>query len=101
MKLIVDRREGTRNTWRGFTALGSEVIKSFDQRQLFWGGNPKFIIVATQYMQFGYALGLSVIFTFWRDLHSELAAFNPELLLLFLLVSYTFFLHLAVEILPW
>ena len=47
MKLFVEDEEGSRKTFRGFTALQSKM-KSYDQISLFWGGNPRIIIYMTQ-----------------------------------------------------
>ena len=100
MKLTVcDPEEGTRKTWR--TSLKSATETEVDQVKLFWGGSPHFIIVATQYMQFGYALGLAMIFTYYQDFAASYSIVNPNWLLFALLLSYAIFLHLVSKILPW
>ena len=102
MKLTVfDSEEAQRKTWRGFTALNSKATKSVDQVKLFWWNNPHLIIVATQYMQFGFALGLAVIFTYYKDFQASYHIISPNYLLLFLLLSYGIFLFLLSVILPW
>jgi len=99
MKLTVNDESGLRKTYADFSALLDG--KSVDQLALFWGGSPQLIIVATQYMQFGYALGLAIIFTYWKDIHSYYAPLNTDWMLVGLLISYAIFLHLLAEIIPW
>lgn len=100
MKLTVMDTEGsTHKAWRGFSAL--DTAKSVNQVKLFWGNNPHLIIVATQYMQFGYALGLAVIFTYFKDFTAKAERFRPQYLLLMLLLSYFIFLGLVSAIIPW
>ncbi|KAL7540630.1 hypothetical protein ACHAXR_010673 [Thalassiosira sp. AJA248-18] len=100
MKLTIFDSEGSmKQTFRrGASPLDS---KSIDQLTLFWGNNPHFIIVATQYMQFGYALGLAMIFTYYKDFSAKYSLVNPNYLLLTLLISYLIFLHLVSVIIPW
>ena len=93
-------------TWRGFTVLNSRnsannKSKSVDQVKLFWWNNPHLIIEATQYMQFGYALGLAMVFTYYKDFLENWNVVNPNILLLGLVVSYIIFLFLMSVIIPW
>ena len=68
MKLTInDESNSARKTFRrGASTTGTDTVDQ-DQVDLFWGSSPHFIIVATQYMQFGYALGLAMIFTYYKD----------------------------------
>ena len=88
-------------TWTVRAADADESMKerrSREQLNLFWGGAPHYIIVATQYCQFGYAIGLAVI-----------AVYNKELakgdwvmtMLLVWLASYGVFLFLVNRMMPW
>ena len=43
----------------------------FDQQSLFWGSSPRFIIIMIQFMQFGFALALSILLVFWDDIHPQ------------------------------
>ncbi|KAL7553150.1 hypothetical protein ACHAWF_016399 [Thalassiosira exigua] len=82
------------------TGVRVSTRRSVDQKTLFWWGNPEAIIVATQYMQFGYALGLAMIFTYYKEFEKyqkHLATF----LLMAVVVSYLIFLHLLSKIIPW
>ncbi|KAL3802312.1 hypothetical protein HJC23_007137, partial [Cyclotella cryptica] len=93
MKLTIDDEDNGTKSWRGFTALRTEM-------NLFWGGNPRVIIVLTQFMQFGYALGLAAIFTYWQQFESQSFDYKDRMLVA-LLISYGIFLHLLADILPW
>ena len=43
----------------------------FDQQSLFWGSSPRYIIIMIQFMQFGFALALSILLVFWDDIHPQ------------------------------
>jgi hypothetical protein len=49
-------------------------------------------------MQFGYALGLAAIFTYWKQIGST--DFKEKLLVV-LLIGYGIYLHFLADILPW
>jgi hypothetical protein len=49
-------------------------------------------------MQFGYALGLAALFTYWKQLGST--EFKEKLLAV-LLIGYGLYLHFLADILPW
>ena len=102
-----EEEEEHTKTWRGFTVLNSSrnssnnKSKSVDQVKLFWWNNPHLIIEATQYMQFGYALGLAMVFTYYKDFSKNWTVVNPNFLLLGLVISYIIFLFLMSVIIPW
>eukprot|EP00985_Skeletonema_marinoi_P022757 scaffold14708_cov128-Skeletonema_marinoi.AAC.1 len=75
-----------------------EEQRSREQLNLFWGGAPHYIIVATQYCQFGYAIGLAVIAVY----NKELAKGDWVATMLFVwLASYGVFLFLVNRMMPW
>ena len=87
-------------TWTTRTAVDVSVDekRSREQLNLFWGGTPHYIIVATQYMQFGYAIGLAFIFVYHKGLaKSDWVA----TLLLAWLASFSVFLFLVNRMMPW
>ncbi len=91
-------------TWTTTVRSGDAVDESVDEKRsreqlnLFWGGTPHYIIVATQYMQFGYAIGLAFIFVYHKDLaKSDWVA----TLLLAWLASFSVFLFLVNRMMPW
>jgi len=101
MKLTVyeSQESSRRKTWiDGAVRSGTKYV---DQVTLFWWNNPHIIIVAMQYMQFGYALGIAMIFTYYKDFSSSYTLVNPIYLLLVLLLSYLIFLHFVSVIIPW
>ena len=100
MKLtIYDQNQSRQKTWN--RAVSDRSSKYVDQGSLFWFSNPHFIIVVTQYMQFGYALCLAMIFTYYRDFKAKYELVNPNYLLLALLISYLMFLQIVSVIIPW
>ena len=86
--------------WR-FTALNKGTTTSFDQLDLFWGSNPRVVIVITQFLQFGYALGLAGVFSFSKSWQGYEVIAHMEFLLLIILLSYSIFIKLISDILPW
>eukprot|EP00804_Cyclotella_cryptica_P005212 CCRYP_018899-RE/>CCRYP_018899-RE protein AED:0.10 eAED:0.10 QI:455/0.55/0.8/1/0.55/0.7/10/382/1227 len=69
---------------------------------LFWGGNPRFVIILTQYMQFGFALGLAACVTYWKELYSaSYSHTNVVWMLPVVAVSYVLFQPLLADILEW
>lgn len=83
------------------TFHSSIEARSVEQVALFWWNSPRLIIVATQYMQFGYALALAMLATYHKDFTAKRHFVPPGYLLLVLLVSYLIFLYLVAVILPW
>ena len=71
--------------------------KAREQLNLFWGGNPHYIIVATQYCQFGYAIGLAVIATYNKQLSEGMVT----TMLIAWIASYSVFLILVNRMMPW
>jgi hypothetical protein len=81
------------------SALSEGTTKSFDQLDLFWGSNPRFVIDITQFIQFGYALGFAGIlsyFPMWREYEVKHIGFSVGLLL-----CYAIFIKLISDMLPW
>ena len=100
MKLtLYDRDTASRIIWRGSSSSGGAI--AVDQEALFWWNNPHLIIVITQYMQFGYALGLAIIFTYYKDFAQSYNIVDPNVCLAALLLSYVTFLSLVSVIIPW
>lgn len=91
-------------TWTTTVRSGDAVDVSVDEKRsreqlnLFWGGTPHYIIVATQYMQFGYAIGLAFIFTYHKDLSKR--DWVATLLLVWI-ASFSVFLFLVNRMMPW
>jgi hypothetical protein len=42
------------------------------QLSFFWGSDPHLVIAIIQFMQFGYALALSIIIIYWKDMKGDL-----------------------------
>jgi hypothetical protein len=90
--------------WTGFSVLSSFYTKTVvDQRDLFWGSNPRIVIVVIQYMQFGFAFAFSVVFTFHQEIQANKSLSNvffPYPFLGFAL-TYVIFLMIMTDVLPW
>lgn len=69
------------------------------QMNLFWGGSPKMIITAIQFMQFGYALFLSVVIIFWDTIHDGNVV-GIYWYLVAIAVCYTLFVFVAAHVIP-
>ena len=74
--------------------------ESFNQLDLFWGSNPRIVIVIIQYMQFGYAIVLAGALSFYDDWKDD-AFISWNTFLLLVLLSYSVFIKLSSDILPW
>lgn len=81
-------------------ALHDGTTEFFDQLDLFWGSNPHIVIVIIQYMQFGYAIILAGALSFYEDWIGYTSISWSGFLLLVLL-SYSIFIKLTSDILPW
>jgi hypothetical protein len=82
------------------SALHGGTTKSFDQLDLFWGSNPRAVIVIIQIMQFVYATGIAGVLSYYNAWPVSAAVKNYQFLLL-LLFSYSVFIKLTSDILPW
>jgi len=68
------------------------------QLELFWMGDPKLVIASIQFMNFGYAVMLSVVIIYWEEIEdSSIPAF---VFLLILLVCYSLFLYVTAHVIP-
>jgi hypothetical protein len=65
---------------------------------LFWFGNPAYVIGIIQFMDFCYALGLSIIAMYWPTLEKGEVA--PYIFLAGVLLCYTLFLKVMAEVIP-
>jgi hypothetical protein len=66
------------------------------QRSLFWFGEPKLVIAAIQFMQFGYALALAIVLMYWEIF----TALLPFWYLGAVLVCYSVFVYVLSLVLP-
>ena len=68
------------------------------QLALFWGGDPKLVIAAIQFMQFGYAVALSVIIIYWNEI--DTGGVGMEVYLVVLCLCYAVFVLVAAQVIP-
>ena len=71
---------------------------SVQQMQLFWLGNPKVVIALIQFMQFGYAVALSVVLIFWDLIQSGDIAMRWYVIAI--IITYSIFLFIVAKIIP-
>lgn len=81
-------------------AEGDSPNEDFDQMSLFWGGDPKVFIVMIQFMQFGFAVGLSILLVFWNDIDVYYAAYPAWNFLVCVLVCYFSFVFIMARVIP-
>lgn len=67
-----------------------------EQLDLFWFGEPKFVITIIQFMQFGYALGLAIVLMYWK----YLTTVEPYYYLLAVVSCYVIFVFVLSKALP-
>ncbi|GAX10646.1 hypothetical protein FisN_14Lh152 [Fistulifera solaris] len=68
------------------------------QLSLFYGSDPKLVIAAIQFMQFGYAVNLSVVIIFWQEIDD--GRIPMVVYLLVIAVCYTVFVHVTARVIP-
>ncbi|GAX22530.1 hypothetical protein FisN_14Hh152 [Fistulifera solaris] len=68
------------------------------QLSLFYGDDPKLVIAAIQFMQFGYAVNLSVVIIFWQEIDD--GNIPMVVYLLVIAVCYTVFVHVTARVIP-
>ncbi|CAJ1963582.1 unnamed protein product [Cylindrotheca closterium] len=66
------------------------------QKDLFWLGEPQFVISMIQFMQFGYALALAVVLMYWKSF----TTFEPYYFLLAVVACYSIFVFIVSRTLP-
>jgi hypothetical protein len=69
-----------------------------EQLSLFWGGDPKLVIVAIQFMQFGFAIALSILLIFW-DIINE-GGVGMEFYVIAVVFSYSLFVAVVAKVIP-
>lgn len=69
-----------------------------EQISLFWGDSPKLVIEAIQFMQFGYAVALSIVLIFWGKLDDSLVPIVWYLAAF--AACYTLFVFVAAHVIP-
>lgn len=82
------------------TRSGQQVAQITNQQALFWGGNPKFIRSIIQFMQFGFAISLSILLVFWKDIDVYYAPVSAWGILLCVLGCDAAFLAIMSLVLP-
>ena len=69
------------------------------QQALFLFGDPELVINVIQFMQFGYAIALSVVFVYWDDMQKD-DDFDASAYLVATLLCYSVFLIVMARVMP-
>ena len=69
-----------------------------EQLALFWGGDPKYVIAAIQFMQFGFAMALSVVLIFYEIIND--GDFPMVTFLLAIFFCYALFVYVTAQVIP-
>lgn len=83
-------------------APANDGLPAFNQQSLFWGSSPRYIIILIQFMQFGFALALSILLVFWDDIHpqSESPGLKAWYFLLAVVLGYICFVAIISRVVP-
>jgi len=95
---IMHREELWQPTSEGDKKTEEEESLAKVQTSLFWGGSPKIVIAALQFMQFGYALFLSVVIIFWNTIAD--GGVGMEWYLFGIIICYSLFVAVASNVIP-
>eukprot|EP00978_Attheya_sp_CCMP212_P002505 scaffold5101_cov56-Attheya_sp.AAC.3 len=84
------------------TVRSISTIPGADRRQLdlFWGGDPYYLIGCFQFMQFGYAIAGATLLAFWTVFDVEYSTINPFSLIAAVIICYTLFVLTLAQTLP-
>jgi hypothetical protein len=70
-----------------------------EQRDLFFLGDPAWIITMAQFTQLGYAISFSIVFTFWKDMSDDDFA-SPHWYLWPAIICYSVFVYCLARVIP-
>lgn len=71
---------------------------AMEQKSLFWAGDPKLVIAAIQFMQFGFAVAISTVIIFWEEMND-----GPTPMVVYVLAvfgCYALFIGVTARIIP-
>jgi len=91
--------EERESTDRRFADANLHHSLATEQLRLFFLDDPKIVVIIIQFMQFGYAIALSVIVVFWDDINAG-NAIDAEVYLIVTLVCYLFYVYVTAKMLP-
>jgi hypothetical protein len=87
-----------------FDIVESDInnIPRFDQKSLFWGHDPNYITLLIQFLQFGFALALSILLVFWDDIKPKEGEVGiPGMYyILCVLIFYACFVFIIAHVMP-
>ena len=72
-----------------------------NQLELFWGGSPHYITVLIQFMQFGFAIALSILLVFWDDINVPGSPVGGYAFVVAVLACYAAFVATMAQVIPW
>ena len=95
-----DDSDGIKDNGQSEHTSGTSASGYHDQMALFWGGDPKLIIILIQFMQFGFAVGLSILLVFWNDIDKYYAVYPAWSFLVCVLLCYALFVYIMAKVIP-
>jgi hypothetical protein len=78
------------------------TVHGFEQQSLFWGSSPRYITMILQFMQFGFALALSILLVFWDEIDPPSGApgIQGGYYVLAVFLGYACFVHIMSHVVP-
>jgi hypothetical protein len=78
------------------------AVHGFEQQSLFWGSSPKYITTILQFMQFGFALALSILLVFWDEIDPSPGSpgIQGGYYVLAVFVGYACFVYIMSHVVP-
>ena len=65
----------------------TKTFKDFDQKGLFWGGDPQYVVSVVQFVQFVSSMSMSILLIFWNTVLAK-ADLTPFYLILTVITCY-------------
>jgi hypothetical protein len=99
MKAVFRAIMGEEKLWDVHNADQEERDRlAVKQLELFWGSDPKYVIALLQFMQFGYAVMVSVTIIFWDEVSTS--DYSVVLYLALIGFCYAIFVMVAAQVVP-
>jgi hypothetical protein len=78
------------------------TFSRFNQKSLFWGDNPNYVSLVIQFVQFGFALALSILLVFWNDIapKDDESGIPSMYYILCVLLCYASFVYVVAHVVP-
>ena len=81
------------------TKSTTKTFKEFDQKGLFWGGDPQYIVSVVQFVQFVSSMSMSILLIFWNTVLAK-EGLAPYYLILTVCTCYFFVVTILAYTIP-